>query len=245
MLVVRNSKIITTKKCGQFRIALVSDLHIPVSERLALKTIRAIQDNNVDAILIAGDLRKHRFRADESAAFLKRMHAQTGKKIYMVMGDSDPCSLFGPCIYCTRYSGSPPDSISCLILRDSTVFLSPSITVSGLDYTKDDNWQLPDFGRETPPETFNVFLLHTTAKIEESFFGRFDLSLAGNTHGGQVAPSVFISIALDPEIDGRFMRGRYYPGGKPLIVTSGIGTSFLPIRFGVPPEVIIIDIEGK
>jgi predicted MPP superfamily phosphohydrolase len=28
--------------------------------------------------------------------------------------------------------------------------------------------------------------------------------------------------------------------GKHLFVTSGVGTSILPVRFGVPPEIVIL-----
>jgi hypothetical protein len=31
-------------------------------------------------------------------------------------------------------------------------------------------------------------------------------------------------------------------GGRHLIVSGGLGTSIMPVRFGVPPEIVLIEI---
>jgi predicted MPP superfamily phosphohydrolase len=62
------------------------------------------------------------------------------------------------------------------------------------------------------------------------------MMITGHTHGGQV---------LLPFVGPRFMdkfyadhpRGVYREGRHTLLVSSGLGTSFLPIRIGVPPEI--------
>ena len=69
---------------------------------------------------------------------------------------------------------------------------------------------------------------------------RVDLMLSGHTHGGQVR---FPFIGA-PIIPSRF--GQKYAGGLvrsprfPVIVSRGIGMSGLPVRFGVPPEIVEI-----
>lgn len=62
------------------------------------------------------------------------------------------------------------------------------------------------------------------------------LMIAGHTHGGQI---------LLPFIGTRFMykfyadhpRGLYREGRHTMLISSGLGTTFLPIRIGVPPEI--------
>ncbi len=66
------------------------------------------------------------------------------------------------------------------------------------------------------------------------------LALAGHTHGGQVV--LPLVGALSERFHGRFdcRRGFCHINGWPVVVTSGLGTSTLPIRFGVPPEILVL-----
>lgn len=75
---------------------------------------------------------------------------------------------------------------------------------------------------------------------------RIALTLAGHTHGGQVR-----LFGYAPVVPSRY-RGRYAYGhvreqdaaGRPrdLIVSGGLGCSVLPVRFGAPPEIVIVDL---
>lgn len=70
---------------------------------------------------------------------------------------------------------------------------------------------------------------------------RVALTLSGHTHGGQVQ---FMGIApLVPSRFGRrYVYGHIREAERDLIVSSGLGCSVLPIRFGRPPEVPIIEL---
>jgi uncharacterized protein len=37
-----------------------------------------------------------------------------------------------------------------------------------------------------------------------------------------------------------YVAGEYVVQGRHLFVTTGIGTSIMPVRFGVPPEIVIL-----
>lgn len=64
------------------------------------------------------------------------------------------------------------------------------------------------------------------------------LVLSGHTHGGQV--NVLGWTPMLPRGTGRYVRGWFRdPGGPPLYVSRGIGTSVAPVRFGSPPEVAV------
>lgn len=66
------------------------------------------------------------------------------------------------------------------------------------------------------------------------------VALAGHTHGGQVViPGVGPASNLFGD-DMLCPRGLCTINGWPVFVTSGIGTSTLPIRFGVPPEIVVL-----
>jgi predicted MPP superfamily phosphohydrolase len=41
----------------------------------------------------------------------------------------------------------------------------------------------------------------------------------------------------------RYAAGHIVEGGRHLFVTTGLGTSIVPVRFAVPPEVVILTLE--
>lgn len=76
---------------------------------------------------------------------------------------------------------------------------------------------------------------------------RVALTLAGHTHGGQVR--IFGYAPRVPSIYGnRYAYGhiieREAASGaeKNLIVSGGLGNSVLPVRFGIPPEIVIVEL---
>lgn len=67
---------------------------------------------------------------------------------------------------------------------------------------------------------------------------QISLLFAGHSHGGQVNFPIYGTKAFVN--DPRFMHGHAEVDGKHVFVTSGIGTSILPFRFRVPPEIAVV-----
>ena len=71
--------------------------------------------------------------------------------------------------------------------------------------------------------------------------GRVALTLSGHTHGGQVRlPGV--PLVVPSNYGARYAHGHVVEGGRDLIVSAGLGTSGLPVRFGVPPEIVLVEL---
>lgn len=70
------------------------------------------------------------------------------------------------------------------------------------------------------------------------------LMLAGHTHGGQVRVPLLGLLRNASRAPLRWTYGLIEEGGRLLYVTSGLGTSALPVRVGVPPEYLILEIAG-
>ena len=71
------------------------------------------------------------------------------------------------------------------------------------------------------------------------------LTVAGHTHGGQVRLPL-IGATIVPSVYGRrYAAGHTVERGQHLFVTTGIGTSLLPIRIGVPPEITILTLTSS
>jgi hypothetical protein len=72
---------------------------------------------------------------------------------------------------------------------------------------------------------------------------RVSLTLAGHTHGGQCAFPLLGRPIVPSEFGERFVTGHVIEEGRHLFVTNGIGTSILPVRFRVPPEIVLLTLS--
>ncbi|MEL6277331.1 MAG: metallophosphoesterase [Pseudomonadota bacterium] len=67
------------------------------------------------------------------------------------------------------------------------------------------------------------------------------LTLAGHTHGGQIVLPVIGPLAVPIE-NRAYAYGLIEEDDRRLYVTSGIGAAIVPLRFGRPPEIVVIDL---
>jgi predicted MPP superfamily phosphohydrolase len=74
---------------------------------------------------------------------------------------------------------------------------------------------------------------------------RVPLLLAGHTHGGQVRFPFIGSVVQSSEFGERYERGHVVENNHHLFVTTGIGTSIVPVRFGVTPEIVLLTLRSK
>ncbi|ACL60355.1 metallophosphoesterase [Methylobacterium nodulans] len=89
-----------------------------------------------------------------------------------------------------------------------------------------------------------VILLAHEPDIFPKVPGRVALTLAGHTHGGQVRILGY-SPVTPSRYGQRYVYGHVVENGRHLIVSGGLGLSRIPVRFGVPPEIVLIDLGGR
>jgi uncharacterized protein len=70
---------------------------------------------------------------------------------------------------------------------------------------------------------------------------RVALTLSGHTHGGQVRLFGWSPI-VPSEFGNRYAYGHVIEDERHLIVSGGLGCSILPVRFGVPPEIVVVEL---
>lgn len=89
-----------------------------------------------------------------------------------------------------------------------------------------------------------LVFMHDASALLDAPDVRFDVAMAGHTHGGQVYLP-FVGALVQPGRaplawaygDTALAQGR-------LRTTGGIGTSIFPIRFNMPPEYLVIDFSS-
>jgi predicted MPP superfamily phosphohydrolase len=71
---------------------------------------------------------------------------------------------------------------------------------------------------------------------------RVSLTLAGHTHGGQIRVPFLWERYVPSAYGARFAYGHVVEQGRHLIVSGGLGVSNIPVRIGVPPEIVRIEL---
>jgi predicted MPP superfamily phosphohydrolase len=109
-----------------------------------------------------------------------------------------------------------------------------------IDHPKD---FLPDFDKallEKPAGIPTVLLAHQPKGFQEAVKRGVELTLSGHTHGGQFGFKP-LGWSLAKPLLGYDM-GLFREGNCRLYVSSGTGYWVLPVRFGLSPEVSLIEL---
>jgi uncharacterized protein len=98
---------------------------------------------------------------------------------------------------------------------------------------------------KVPPDAASLLLVH-----EPDVFASFpslgvrpSLTLAGHTHGGQVWLPLLGRRVVPSEFGERYAYGHVVEHGRHLFVSSGLGTSIIPVRLFVPPEIALLTLR--
>jgi predicted MPP superfamily phosphohydrolase len=74
--------------------------------------------------------------------------------------------------------------------------------------------------------------------------GRVALTLCGHTHGGQFRILGY-SPVVPSRYGNRYAYGHVVEEGRHLVVSGGLGCSAPPVRFGVPPEIVLVELGAS
>ncbi|WP_298951965.1 metallophosphoesterase [uncultured Methylobacterium sp.] len=86
-----------------------------------------------------------------------------------------------------------------------------------------------------------VILMAHEPDIFPKIPARVALTLSGHTHGGQVRLFGYSPVS-NSRYGQRYLYGHVVEGGRHLIVSGGLGLSRVPIRLGVPPEIVLVEL---
>ena len=113
------------------------------------------------------------------------------------------------------------------------------LSIVGLEDLNAGAGRSPDFGAiRRHAGAFTICLSHQPRSWHDAAAAGAHLTLAGHTHGGQIALTRRnLNVA---RIQGRYIAGEYRRHGSSLYVSRGIGVGAVPIRVGAPPEVDLL-----
>lgn len=222
------------------KIVFASDFHFganPLEEYRLKNILRAIKQQNADIVLLGGDYVKGHTKTSAVSpkkliSFLQKIPQPT----YAILGNHD------------LYYGK--DDILQIFEEASVAILDnenrqiichgKKITIAGVaDYYTD----TPDFPKAIKgAEDAVILLTHTPDALTQNNI-KTDIILTGHTHGGQVVLPLIGALLVPLDNNKKYRYGLFYENNIPVIVSSGLGTSLLPVRFNNLPEIVVIEFE--
>jgi hypothetical protein len=90
---------------------------------------------------------------------------------------------------------------------------------------------------------FVILVSHTPDFAENLKTDKIDLMLSGHTHGGEVTFFGLWAPYIPSDYGQKYRTGIIKTDKTTVLVSNGIGNTFLPIRFFARPQINIIDLE--
>jgi predicted MPP superfamily phosphohydrolase len=227
------------------RVVQLSDLHLRSVGSHEQRVAKAVSALAPGFIVLTGDVVDRPDRLDALGEFLSLLPNDT--PIVAVLGNWEHWAGVGLADLARTYAAHR----TRLLVNESFRFAyqGSSVLLTGLDDSTAGRPDLTAALQETQPYSNHLLLAHSPAYRDqlpqslgaspEGQGGGIGYMLSGHTHGGQIALLGFAPFC--PRGSGRYVAGWYCDRQPPLYVSCGIGTSVVPVRFGVPPEIAVFD----
>ena len=247
------------------KIAMISDIHGGSNGASAEQIRRVVETTNAqnpDVIVLLGDYvsqgqtrrpsprRPLRMPINEVADNLAGLKAKYG--VFAVLGNHD--GWYGDDQIATELT-----RLGYRVLQNEIAVIQQngkSLRLLGLkDHLQLDSWRQFDMTVRSvvnsyPKDGQIVVLEHSPDILYILNYWKhlnpdLKLMLAGHTHGGQVWLPIVGPPLVPSSVGQRYAQGHVEEEGVHMFVTSGVGTSLLPFRFMVPPEIALVTIKAN
>lgn len=226
------------KALDGFRIVQLSDIHHSrfTSRQIIERAVQTATSLQPDIIALTGDyISKERAYAEPCAEILGKLKARHG--VYAVLGNHDHWTDAALITDLFRAEG-----ITVLINQGMRFEKNgAAFWLAGVDDTMVGLEDLPLAMAGSSEDEMKLLLAHNPIILRRAARAGVDLVLSGHTHGGQVSLMSDRNAAGRPR--RRVLKGLASEGETQIYVTRGLGTVVLPVRFGCPPEVSLLELR--
>lgn len=238
------------KSFNGFKILFLSDLHTSKYGLLEKRVAKILSNlEETDICIISGDLTY----TNKATSDLKRVldNIKVKGNTYITFGNSEYKSHVNTEELIKNYTDfgyNILNNTSCKINIDQD-----TISLVGVDDPINENSNIDKAFKDVNPDTFKIFISHCPSLVPDALKYSINLALTGHTHGGQVRLPI-INIMYTHMLKNKFLNDGIWTAKKlsnklkislenfNLIISRGIGTSKLWIRFRCKPEIYIIEL---
>lgn len=232
---------------ASIRLILFSDVHVHGPDMPPARVRRIVEQVNAlhpDVIVIAGDFIGNNwvgrnYTLESAIAPLSDLKAKLG--VFAVLGNND------------HLAGAPAVTQALTlagvrVLDNQAVRVGP-LALGGLDDRAGESYmrvaqnELQTFAALKRSRGAKVLVAHGPDEFPV-VPDYIRLMLVGHTHCGQIAFPFVGPLITGSDYGRRYACGLYQEGARTLVVTAGVGTSHLPLRYEAPPDIWLIEIKG-
>lgn len=223
------------------RIVLISDIHVAGPDMPPARLARIVERLNLldaDLILIAGDLISDKRAATvhysiaDAVEPLSRLRAEIG--VFAVLGNHDHWRDAAALRTELTDAG--------ITVMDNEAVVAGPIMLIGVDDEFTGHADLDAAFASAAGTAQPIMVLSHSPDIVPELPRPVALVAAGHTHCGQISLPLVGRLATASRYGERFACGLIDDDGQRVIVGAGLGTSILPLRFGVPPDYWVIEL---
>jgi predicted MPP superfamily phosphohydrolase len=228
---------------NDLRVAVLTDLHVG-SPHHGIETLRRIVARtnalDPDVVLLLGDLVIQgvvggSFVAPEDITReLAALSSRLGT--YAVLGNHDWWLDAARVAAALR-------AVGVVLLEDSAASVG-GLWLAGVSDYWEGRHDVQAALRGVPEEAPVIVFTHNP-DIFPDVPAHVELTVAGHTHGGQVNLPLIGRPIVPSDYGQRYAAGHVIENGRHLFVSTGTGTSILPVRFRVPPEIVLLRLRGR
>ena len=249
-LVVREQALVLPRwpeSLSGLRVGVLTDMHAGVvhaGEDAIARWVERMNAEAPDLVLLGGDftdahwLFGRRIAPERIAERLAALEAPLG--VVAVLGNHD-WRAFGTHMWTALAGAGIP-----VLENDSHAIDAPGgrLHVAGV---ADVRYRRPDVARALArvPEDEPVIVLAHDPDVFPYVPARVALTISGHTHGGQIAIPYLRRTVVPSRHGERFARAHVVEHGRQLVVSSGLGTSGLPVRLFAPPELLVLELRPE
>lgn len=265
-LAVDHFEIASEKIKGEKTIVFLSDLHDQEFGKNNEGLLKAIDKVRPDLILIGGDMmvarKKAKKKPDEqqTVGISWRLVKDLADKYPVVYGNGNHEQrlkrekiLYGSCyenyVKCLKDAG-------VVYLSNKNVEFSRDIAIGGVNISEKYYEKRPKAKMEAEyvekrlgkacGEKFQILLAHSPLYFEAYRDWGADLTFSGHFHGGTIRLPV-VGGLMTPQFQFFYPRcaGIFQERGRWMIVSRGLGTHSIRIRFNNKPQVVVVKLKNK
>jgi predicted MPP superfamily phosphohydrolase len=214
---------------AKHRLVHFSDLHHKGDRGYLQSVVGKINALAPDFVCFTGDLVENRKFLPETLEILSGLKAP----LFGVPGNRDYLSgiSFTPVQQCFAATGG------AWLMDEHRTIAGDGINLIGITCNRNSEARLP-----INPSAKNILLMHYPAQAKRLGDQKFDLLLAGHSHGGQVRIPFYGAVVLPARVD-EYDLGLFQTTAGPLYVNAGIGyIGNNNFRFNCRPEITLIEV---
>jgi len=223
-----------------FRILHMSDFHVEGTPGLVEALVPTLGEIPVDVCVLTGDYRfEDHGPCDEVFPAMREIVSSIRSRngIFAILGNHDSSEI----------AFRMEDEVGVRMLVNEAVAVgsaSAPLWIIGVDDPFD--YRTHDLAaavKDVPEGGFRVLLAHAPEIYEEAARAGILLYLSGHTHGGQIRLPLLGAIRQNANCPRSLAYGHWRYRGMQGYTSAGVGCSSLAVRFGCPPEIVVLELR--